>query len=150
VRETVIAYWRRRLGARAAAGMTTLLIALGLVAINSDRGWEFGALAMFTILLIVGLCARIATHMHASLRNLRQLDPPQVRLQVSDDEFTMESNMGRSSLRWSGISEVWQFERFWLVFLFRQQFVTWPVDDVPGDARAFILERVRAAGGRVR
>lgn len=69
---------------------------------------------------------------------------------VDASSFIVTSRLGAATLPWSAFEEVWQFEDVWLLMLSKSQFVTLPLDCVPENMRRFMLERIRAAGGRVK
>jgi hypothetical protein len=89
-------------------------------------------------------------HLRGSLQRLAAMGTPSATLEVTATEFSITSGAGAASIPWSSISEIWRFETCWLLLLSRAQFMTLPLADLGPDVSAFILERVRAAGGKLR
>jgi len=79
----------------------------------------------------------------------REMSQPVAEFVADEDRFTLTSDRGTTSLKWNAVTEVWRFESLWLVLFSKSQFVTLPLEDVPGPMQAFILDRVKAAGGKV-
>ena len=74
---------------------------------------------------------------------------PTATLRVEDDTFTLSSSIGTTTLHWTAVKELWKFQSSWLLLFSKAQFSTLPIDDLSSEMRAFILERIQAAGGKV-
>ena len=53
---------------------------------------------------------------------------------------------GQSKL---AVTQLWRFSHFWLLSLSKTQFITLPLADLSPDMQAYVLQRVRAAGGKI-
>ena len=80
---------------------------------------------------------------------LRAMQPPEATLALSEDGFTLSSNAGSATLRWSAVSELWETPQFWLLFFSSAQFITLPIANVPGESLAAIKSSVVKSGGKV-
>ena len=77
------------------------------------------------------------------------MSQPVADLVTDQDTITISSDRGSTSLKWELVKEVWRFETLWLLLFSKAQFVTLPLEDLPDPMRAFILERVKATGGKI-
>jgi hypothetical protein len=149
VRSVVLAYWWRLVGP---GYIVALVFSTGmLLAKVSDgaRSWLiglFGGLLLFGALFpLVGL----TLYYRQAMLRLRKMKPPQVAITMSEERFGIESTISSSSVSWSAVSEVRCHPRFWLLFLTKSQFITIPLESFPEIARAYLLDRVKSAGGKV-
>jgi len=149
VRSVVLSYWWRLIGPGYVVMLLFLIgIFLALVS-QGSRSWPMGLLAGFLIFAIIIPIAGLFSQYRRSVSRLRNMKSPQANLTLSDERFSLESSTSSSSVLWSAITEIQRYPRFWLLFVSKGQFVTIPLACVPEAEQAFLLEHVRAAGGKV-
>ena len=61
----------------------------------------------------------------------------------------MSSDIGTTTLQWSVVKELWQFPTVWLLLYSKAQFSTLPLACLSPETQAYIVQCVRAAGGKV-
>ena len=149
VRRAVLSYWRRSLGwgILGAVAFTNAMFIWRIV--EGDRSWFVGLLAAFGLFGIVMPVAVYLAHYRNSLGKFREMKNPEATFVADEASFTLTSDVGSSTLRWSSIVEVWRFDTFWLLLFSKAQFATVPLQDVPEQMLSYILERVRGAGGKI-
>ena len=84
------------------------------------------------------------------LHNFRKLGGPPAPFRADSSGFTIASPVTTQTYAWSLVTEVWRFPDFWLLMFGRNNFITLPLDSLSAELRAFVLERVEAAGGKIR
>jgi YcxB-like protein len=129
-----------------------LLFLIGMffaLVLQGSSSWPTGLLAGFLIFAIVIPIAGLLSSYRRSMSRLTNMKSPQANLTLSDERFSLESSTSSSSVSWSAITEVQRYPRFWLLFFSKAQFVTLPLANVPETEQTFLLERVKAAGGKV-
>jgi YcxB-like protein len=149
VRRAVLHFWWRVVGLRFLAALALVAIGLGGLVYGGDSSWLVGVLASVLALGILFAAALYVVHSRSSLRALAAMGNPSATLEACAASLSIASGAGAATLPWSSITEIWRFETCWLLLLSRAQFLTLPLVDLAPDAAAFILERVRTAGGRV-
>ncbi len=100
--------------------------------------------------LFAGLIASIAlwfafvgwAHWRGIRGKLRRMKEPKATFRLSDDEISIEADTGASRLPWTTIKDIWRFDRFWLLMLASNQFLTLPLRDAPPDALEFLKSKV--------
>jgi hypothetical protein len=147
--QSVFAFWKRSVGVGFFVAL--LVAALGLVVLVAlgQSSWIIGGLA---VVLLVGIAFAVAVyvaHYRKSLRRFHQMDNPQATFRAEESSFTMVSDIGTTTLQWSAVKELWQFPRVWLLLYSKSQFSTLPLACLSPETQAYIVERVRAAGGKV-
>jgi len=88
-------------------------------------------------------------HYRRSLQKFHQMDNPQATFRAEESSFTMVSDIGTTTLQWSAVKELWQFPNVWLLLYSKAQFTTLPLSCLPSETQAYIVQCVRAAGGKV-
>jgi hypothetical protein len=88
-------------------------------------------------------------------RKFRELGPEDTRFIADETGFTVESTgkqwkLRSTTIHWSLIREVWRFPTFWLLLFSKAHFMTVPLACLPQGMDAFVLQRVRAAGGKIK
>ena len=149
LRQAVFAFWRRSVGV---GFIVALLVgALGLIVLIAQgvASWLAGALAAVLVLGIGFAAAVYFVHYRKSLRKFRQMDKPQATFRADESSFTMSSDIGTTTLQWSAVKELWQFPSVWLLLYSKAQFSTLPLACLSPDTQAYIVQRVRASGGKV-
>jgi hypothetical protein len=149
VRAAVRAFYWRTLGER--FGWPGLLAfvggssALAFLIFAGDRSWVVGfAGACFLICAFILVWGYIA-HFRNTAARFRRMSNPQGHFIFRDDDFTIASDAGSATLRWSSVREVWAFPKFWLVLLSRSQFVTFPIEGVSDEVLRFIRGKAKVS-----
>ena len=149
LRQAVFAFWRRSVGAGFFVAL--LIAALGLVVLMAlgQASWLIGGLAVVLVLGIAFATVVYVVHYRNSLRKFRQMDNPQATFRAEESSFTMSSDIGTTTLQWSAVKELWQFPSVWLLLYSKSQFTTLPLACLPPETQAYIVQCIRAAGGKV-
>jgi len=82
-------------------------------------------------------------------RALKDMGAPEATLSATDSTFTVASGAGSSTISWSSVTDVWKLKRCWLLLFSKAQFMTLPLADISEEMRAFSVQRIVAAGGKV-
>jgi hypothetical protein len=149
LRQAVFAFWRRSIGV---GFIVALLVgALGLIVLIAQgvASWLAGVLAAVLVLGIGFAAAVYFVHYRKSLRKFRQMDKPRATFRADESSFTMSSDIGTTTLQWSAVKELWQFPSVWLLLYSKAQFSTLPLACLSPETQAYIVQRVRASGGKV-
>jgi hypothetical protein len=147
IRKAVLSFWWRVVGFKFVIAMVLIGSSLCFFLYIGDRSWFVGAHATVLTIGISFLIALYWTHYRNGLKKFRAMSSPQATFSASESSFTLQSDLGSSTLPWSSITEIWQFEQYWLMLFSKAQFVTLPLADISPEFRASILERVRTSGG---
>jgi YcxB-like protein len=150
IRRAMFCFWWRTTG-------PGFFVAIGLMAMgftsllwHGDTSWLVGILGCTLALGLVFPILLFGVHYRHSLRRFEAMGPPVGTLEVSQASLSLSSLGGSATLPWSRITEIWRFRTCWLLLFSKAQFVTLPLADLGTETRAFILERVRSCGGKIR
>jgi len=149
VAQAVRAFWRKTIGSGLLVAIALMIVFLVWLLVDGDRSWVVGLTAAVVLLGVVLPVAVYLVHYRNSMRKFREMSPPVAEFVADDDTFTLSSDRGTTSLKWNAVTEVWRFESLWLLLFSKAQFVTLPLEDVPGPMQAFILDRVTSSGGKI-
>jgi len=149
LRYAVLRFWWRVVGLRFLLVFVSLIVSFALLLRNGDTSWVVGFLGTVIALGFTFIVALYFVHYRNSIRKFRALSNRQTTLVVSEASLAMSSGAGSTTLPWSSVAEVWQFAQCWLLLFSKAQFATLPLATISLEAREFILERVRAAGGKI-
>ena len=142
----VRAFWfrvvLRRLGWKYLLALVLIGIATAQRISAQDQSWYLpfllGALA-FAILFVFAV---YFVRRYQALARFRQMRSPQAVFIFRDEDFTVSSDLGSSTLPWRTVTDIWRYPDFWLVFISRGQFLTLPLSTVTSATREFISSRV--------
>lgn len=149
LRTAVWAYWRRSVGLGFGVAMALVAISLVVLLAQGERSWVVG---VFATVLLFGVAAAVVlyvVHLRNALRVFRAMGRPEATFHAEADTFTVRSGAGAATLPWSAVEEVWPLPEVWLLLYSKAQFSTLPTACLSPEMQAFVVERVRAAGGRV-
>jgi hypothetical protein len=150
LRQAVFAFWRRSVGGVAyAVALGGVAFGLGVLAGQGAASWLVGALGTVLVLGVALPAALYFVHYRNTLRKFLEMGSPRATFRADDSSFTMSSDIGTTTLKWSAVKEVWQFSGMWLLLYSKAQFSTLPLACMSPEMQAFVLQRVRASGGRV-
>ena len=149
IRQAVLGFWWRVIGLRFLIAFGGVAVGLGVLLSKGNDSWIVGVLASSLAMSIAFAVAMYFVHFRNSMQKLRAMGERQALLTASATEISFSSGAGSATLPWSAVAEVWQFETCWLLLLSKAQFVTLPLIDMNLEVQAFILERVRNAGGKI-
>ena len=149
LRQAVFGFWRRSVGVGFFVAL--LIAALGLLVLVAlgQASWLIGGLAAVLVLGIAFAIVVYIVHYRRSLRKFRQMDKPRSTFRADESSFTMSSDIGTTTLQWSAVKELWQFPNVWLLLYSKAQFSTLPLACLSPETQAYIVQRVRASGGKV-
>lgn len=149
LRQAVLGFWRRSVGAGFVVAFAVVALGLGMAVAQDAAPWLIGAAAAGLALGVAFAATLYIVHHRSSLRKFREMASPKATFLAEDSSFTMSSDLGTTTLQWSAIKELWQFPDVWLLLYSKAQFSTLPLACLPQDMRAFVLQRVRASGGKI-
>lgn len=150
LRDAVRGYWRRTVGMAFPTVLVAMALLLGGLLLHGERGWLVGLLAA-VVLFGIGMMSALYVLTDRRLRQKAQaIRRSGARWTLSLDQLVVESALGVTTLPWTSIPELWRFETVWLLMFPGGAFSTLPLATVSSDARSFLLERIRSAGGRIR
>lgn len=149
LRAAVFAFWRRSIGVGFVVALLLVAISLGFLLVQGDTSWVVGALAAVLFFGVAFAAALYLLHYRAALRKFRAMGNPQATFRVDESSFTLVSSVGTVTYQWSAIKELWRFPKVWLVLFSPAQFSTLPVECLPPEMQAYVLQRVRVAGGKI-
>lgn len=142
VRSAVLLFWRRSIGWKLLVALAVNIVGLVFLLTSGDRSWAVGVLGTAVFFAVLFAAMLYIIHLRQSLGKLRALRNPVATFVAEEDSFTVTSDVGSSTLNWSAIYDIWQFEHCWLLLFSRAQFITLPLVDIPQEMRIYILERV--------
>jgi hypothetical protein len=149
VAQAVRHYWRRTVGYGIFVAVALLIAFLIWRIADGDRSWIVGLAAAVVLFGVLMPITVYVVHYRNSMNKFREMSEPIAEMVAADDEFTLSSDRGTTSLKWALVKEVWRFETIWLLLFSKAQFVTLPVKDVPESMQLFILDRIKATGGKI-
>lgn len=142
----VRAFWLRtvirRLGWRYLLALLLVGVATAQRISAGDQSWFVPFMLGILAFAILFVFAVYFVRRYHALARFRQMSSPQAVFTFRDDDFTMASDLGSSTLPWRTITEVWRYPDFWLLFVSRGQFITLPLSTVEPATREFISSRL--------
>ena len=149
LKKAVRSFWWRTIGPVFIAVLVLLLIATIYFISNGERSWIVGVLSSAIGIGILFPAILYINHYRNTLEKFKELGGTDSTLRLNSDSFEIESSIGKSSLNWSNVKELWQFSEYWLVFLSKAQFFTLPVSCLSPQAQELIKNRIKEAGGKI-
>jgi hypothetical protein len=149
LRQAVFAFWRRSVGVGFAVALAVVALALGALVAQGEASWLVGVLGTVFVAGVAFPTGLYFVHYRNSMRKLREMGSPQATFCAEESSFTISSSIGTTKLQWSAVKELWRFSDVWLLLYSKAQFSTLPVACLSPEMQAFVLQRVRAAGGKV-
>ena len=149
VRSAVWSFWKRTVGVSYVLVLIAMTCGVAVLAVQGDRSWFLGIMGTVVGMGYLMLVSIYVIHFKNSMAKFRDMGSPSATFRADEQSFTIESGVGVSKLQWSAVKEIWQFQDVWLLLFSKAQFSTLPLANVPPEMQAFILEKVKLAGGKI-
>lgn len=149
LREALFGFWWRTVTGRLLVAIVISCLGFVYFWVNGDRSWLIGAFGSVLLLGVGMIVAVYFVHFANMKRKLKDMGTPEATFTASESSFSVASGAGSSTIPWSTVTDVWKFKRCWLLLFSKAQFITVPLASVPEEMRAFILQRVSVAGGKI-
>lgn len=149
IRSAVFAFWRRTVGVGFGVAMAMVAGSLVYLLWVGDRSWVVGVEATVLLFGVAIALTVYVVHYRNAIAKLRQMPSLQATFVAEEQQFTATSEIGSTTLAWSSVKELWRFESCWLLLFSKAQFMTLPLECLPTEMQAFILERLRAVGANI-
>lgn len=111
---------------------------------RGDRSWMIGLMGACILFIAISFLVLRRAWRSQAVERLRRMGEPVATFTLTDEAISVTSGIGSSSTPWRFIVDVWETQRFWLLFQAPNQFFTLPTAGVPDEALAFVREQVRA------
>ena len=128
-----------------------VIIYFALVALLAATGYSriivgffLGAISLLMIIVVAAYLYR--RHLASGL--LKTLSDHSATCVLDDERLVLRTAMGTTNLAWPLIQRVVRGNRVWLLYLAGQP-IWLPAGPLDGEAGDFLVERVRASGGKV-
>ncbi len=131
----------RGLGLRFFVVLAIGIACLTALVVQRDRGWAVPFMLSTLFFVALFIASIYVAHFRNTLGTFRRMRRPESTLSFDEEQFTLASELGRATLPWSAVTEVWRYPRFWLLLLTRNQFVTLPIECLDAEAREFITRK---------
>jgi hypothetical protein len=117
--------------------------ALAFLIFAGDRSWVVGFAGACILICAFILARGYVAHFRNTTARFRRMTDPRAQFVFRDADFTITSDAGSATLRWSSVREIWAFPMFWLVLLSRSQFMTFPIEGVGDEVLSFIRSKAK-------
>lgn len=150
IRSAVFAFWRRTVGVGFGVAIAMVAGSLAYLLWVGNRSWVVGVEATVLLFGVAIALTVYVVHYRNAIAKLRQMPSLQATFVAEEQQFTATSAIGSTTLAWASVKELWRFESCWLLLFSKAQFMTLPLDGLPAEMQAFILERLRASGAKIK
>jgi hypothetical protein len=149
IRRAVFAYWRRTVGTFFLPVILAMTAWFVVLLVQRDLSWQTGVFGSVIGFGFVFSASVYVVHYRNSLAKYRDLQDSMATFHAHTSSFTIESSIGKSTLHWAAVKEVWNFQDVWLLLFSKSSFSTLPVANLSPELQQLIVGRVKAAGGKI-
>jgi hypothetical protein len=149
LQQAVLRFWWHTTGTRFFVALAIAAIGFSMLVANGDTSWLVGVLGAVLAIGVVMTIAVFVVQYRFALSKLKAMGEPRATLSIDEKSVSFSSGAGSTTLPWSAVSKIIQFETFWLLMYSKSQFSTLPTANLSPEIRAYIIERSRAAGAKV-
>jgi hypothetical protein len=149
VARAVLLYWRRTVGIGLLVVVALMIALLAWMIASGDRSWFVGVVAAVVVLGMAFPVLVYVVHFRNSMRKFRAMQKPVADFVADEEAFTLSSDLGSTTVKWNMVTELWRYDSLWLLLFSKAQFVTVPLHGVPERMRTFVMEHIKASGGKI-
>ena len=128
------------------------LVAIALMGIALIGDWSTESSLVDTVLrslLIAGIALVPVifvlvwrAHFLNTIGTFRSMASPTAEFVFRDQDMSISSELGSTTLPWVRFIDVWETPEFWMMFVARNQFITLPVANLSEEALSFLRSRL--------
>ncbi len=145
IREAVFGFWRRSVGVGFYVAVIWVAAFLGWLVWRGNSSWVVGVLATVLLFGVLFAATLYVVHYRNAISKLRNMPSKQANFVADEAGFSVESELGSTTMPWSSVIELWRFQTCWLLLFSKAQFITLPLACLSDDMRQFIANRVEAS-----
>jgi len=138
----VFAFWRKTVGVRFPLVLAITAAAWIWLLQSGERTIFVGVIGTVLFFGFAFVIAIYFIHYSNSIKKLRQMNPPEARVQLSDVGISVISTLGSAQFPWSSFTELAQYPTFWILFLSKSQYMVLPIESLPGNALDYIKAQI--------
>lgn len=142
-------YWLRKYSIDAVLSIHVLGAVSYLFFVEGYQNWAVGFLLAIALIYTITVYAGFFVWRGRSLSIFRAMGGSLARWSFTDDAFICESGAGKAELKWTTIKKLWRYSDVWLLFYASGTYSTLPVETLSGEAKNFIEQKIREAGGHI-
>lgn len=101
------------------------------------------SLAIVAVAFVI-LPSAYFVELRRSLEKVRKMKVPEGSIELSENGYTLVSELGSSEMQWTAIKKVWRFESYWIVELVGGGQFTLPTADLTTEAKELIVRKAKA------
>ena len=150
VRQAYTRAWRQTVGGYYLVALLVVAVTLGWHLSQRRAGWFGGALGCALLMgavFPVFLWRTMQRRGRAAFDALG--DPPVATLAADEGGFKVASAHGEMRFPWDRVTQLWRYPEHWTIGLGDAGSVTIPLASVSEAMQAFVLDQVRAYGGKL-
>jgi Na+/melibiose symporter-like transporter len=149
VREAALASWRRAFGIRFVVVLLAVAAILIYLVVRGDRSWFVGLTGAVVVLGSAFAAFFYMASRRTPLRTLRRMRLPEASFQADAQSFSISSELGSFTLPWTSVQKLWRYPDFWIMVLSKTSQITIPLASMKQAEQSFVLEQVKAGGGKI-
>lgn len=142
-------YWRKNFASTFFISLLLVVVALLMIFFFDSGSWyaaAFLALAMIAT-AIFGLAFFI--YRGRSLAVYNQMQTPRATWILDTETFRVESDIGKSEMKWNVIKRIIRTKRVWLLIYQNNTYSVFPLAGVAPEVQEFMTNKVLEQGGQV-
>jgi hypothetical protein len=134
--------WRSAIRRRGWLWLAAIARSLAAGRWSRELSWVFGVNLAAIVVVPLFFLALWRAHFVKTVGRFRSMVSPFVEVIFRDQDITISSDLGSTTLPWTRFIDVWEMPEFWMMFLAPNQFITLPVANLSKEALAFLRARL--------
>lgn len=150
VKHAVNRFWLRRSGWGDFVGIILVVAGVSVFLWSGDREGYVTVFMTIAIAFVVLVPVVYLVYRYRAISRNRRARDRNVVFRFDDEGIFAESCLGYTHLKWPALTRIWRFPRIWLLFFSRDGYIVVPTSVLETEASDFILEKVKAHGGKIK
>jgi YcxB-like protein len=149
ISEAALIYWRKTFASTFFISLTGVVLALVLLFFLDSKTWITGTFLAISVIACVIFALAFFIYRARSLAVFAQMKSPTAKWRFSEDAFFVESDVGKSEIKWSLVKCLIKSTRAWLLVYKNSTYSVFPLAGVSSEVLAFMSQMVAENGGNV-
>ncbi len=149
ITEAALIYWRKNFANTFFVSLACIFLAVVTMLVLDLRTWVTGTFLALSVISCVMFALAFFIYRGRSLATFEQMESPTAKWRFTEDGFFVESDAGKSEIKWKLLKGVIKSTNAWLLVYKNSAYSVFPLAGVSNEVRDFLSRKIAENGGNV-
>jgi len=142
INEAALLYWKKTFASTFVISILGIVIALVFIYVLNLKTWVFGTFLGISVVSSVLFLSAFFIYKKRSLAVYIQMEKPTAKWLINEDHVSVESDAGKSEIKWKMFKEIIKSNKFWLLVYKNNSYSVLPITGVSNETLNFLNKKI--------